>query len=88
MESQSYYISFEGRITLTKTTLSNLPINYLSTFKIPKGIAREIESLQNRFLWRGKTDFKTHLINSEIVSRAKKNGSRGMGGILKEMLLF
>lgn len=32
-----------------KQTLSNLSIYYLSTFKIPKGVALEIESLQNQF---------------------------------------
>lgn len=44
------YLSFGGRITLTKATLSNLPIYFPSLFRIPKGLAAEIERLQNQFL--------------------------------------
>lgn len=40
------YLSFGGRIALIKATLSNLPIYYLSIFKIPKNIVQELESLQ------------------------------------------
>lgn len=50
-----------------KATLSNLLIYYLSTFKIPKRVAREIEQLQKRFLWSGKSDFKPHPIKWEII---------------------
>lgn len=40
---------------LSKATLSNLPICYLSLFKIPKGVSIEPETLQNQFLWRGQS---------------------------------
>lgn len=56
-------LSFGGRIILIKAALSNLPIYYLSIFKIPIRIARQIETLQRKFLWRGNSDLKPHLIS-------------------------
>lgn len=55
--------------------LSNLPIYYLSLFKIPKGVVEEIESLQNHFLWRGQDVYKPHLIKWQIVSKDKESGA-------------
>ena len=46
-------LSFAGRLTLIKAGLSNLPVYYLSLFKMPAGIAKEIERIQAAFLWRG-----------------------------------
>lgn len=48
------YPSFWGRITLIKETFCNLPVYYLSLFKIPKGVVVGIERLQNQSLWRGQ----------------------------------
>lgn len=53
------YLSFGDRITLTKETLSSLPIYSLSLFKIPRGIAAEIERIKaNSF--RGAKKFLNH----------------------------
>ena len=46
-------LSFAGRLTLIKSVLSSLPIYYISLFKIPAGVAKEIERLQSTFLWGG-----------------------------------
>lgn len=73
-----------GRITIIIATLSNLPIYYLYTFfKIPEGVAQEIESSQKQFLCRGNSDFKPHLSNWDIVSTGKKNTGLALRGILK-----
>lgn len=50
------YLSFAGRVTLMKATLSNLPICHLSLFKNPKGVAFEIEKIQISFLGRDKKE--------------------------------
>ncbi|XP_010279442.1 PREDICTED: uncharacterized protein LOC104613364 [Nelumbo nucifera] len=36
------YLSFGGRVTLIKSTLSNLPIYFLSLFSIPNKVANQI----------------------------------------------
>lgn len=76
------YLSFGGRITLTKATPSKLPIYYLSLFRSPKRVAAEIERLQKHFLWRGQQDFKPHLIKWQIVSKDKEDDGLGLGGTL------
>ncbi|XP_028079407.1 uncharacterized protein LOC114281149 [Camellia sinensis] len=46
-------LSFARRLTLIKYVMSSLPIYYLSLFKIPVGVAKEIEKMQSAFLWGG-----------------------------------
>lgn len=45
------HISIGGRLTLVKSTMSNIPIYYMSIFKIPITMANRIERLQREFLW-------------------------------------
>ena len=44
------YLSKGGRVTLIKSTLSNLPTYFLSLFPIPASVANQIEKLQRNFL--------------------------------------
>jgi hypothetical protein len=56
------YLSKGGRLTLIRSTLSNLPRYYLSLFPIRVGMANRLEKLQRDFLWGGLGDeFKFHL---------------------------
>lgn len=75
------YLSFGGRITLIRAALLNLPLYFLSIFKLPIGIARQIETLQKQFLWRGNYDSKPHLIKWDIVACPKNLGGLGIGSI-------
>ena len=38
-----------GRLTLIKSVLSNLPIYFMSLFKLPEKVAKSIESIQSNF---------------------------------------
>ena len=62
------YLSKGGRLTLIKSTLSNLPTYFLSLFSIPATVARRMEQLQRDFLWGGLgEEFKFHLVNWDSV---------------------
>jgi hypothetical protein len=70
------YLSKGGRVTLIKSTLSNLPTYFMSLFPLPVGVANRIEKLQRDFLWGGIGDeFKFHLVSwSKVCSRSLKEG--------------
>jgi len=44
------YLSKGGRLTLIKSTLSNLPMYLLSMFPIPLKVANRLEKIQKGFL--------------------------------------
>jgi hypothetical protein len=57
------YLSKGARVTLIKSTLSNLPTYMLSLFPIPAHVAKHIEKIQRDFLWGGMNDeTKFHLV--------------------------
>ena len=47
------YLSKGGRATLIRSTLSNLPIYFMSLLKLPSSIKRRLEQIQRDFLWGG-----------------------------------
>ena len=69
------YLSKGGRLTLLKSTLSNLPTYYLSLFTIPTHVANKIERVQRDFLWG---DSKTHLVGWDKVCAPLENGGLGV----------
>ncbi|KAL7197974.1 hypothetical protein ACSBR2_020489 [Camellia fascicularis] len=42
-------LKYLGRLTLIKSVVSSFPIYYLSLFKMPEGVAKEIKNLQASF---------------------------------------
>ena len=70
------YLSKWERLTLIKSTLSNLPTYLLTLFPIPADIAYHIEQLQRNFLWGGLgDDSKRHLVNwSKVCSPIQSRG--------------
>ena len=44
------YISKGGRATLIRSTLSSLPIYYLSLFRMPQKVCARLEKIQRQFL--------------------------------------
>ena len=45
------YISKGGRLTLIRSTLSNMPIYYMSILRMPTSVRLRLEQIQRDFLW-------------------------------------
>lgn len=73
------FLSFAGRLTLIKAVLSSLPTYYLSLFRMPSGVAKDIAKIQAAFLWGG-SDLrrKIHLVKWGDVSLSKSQGGLGV----------
>ena len=78
------YISKGGRITLIRSTLSSLPIYYLSLFCMPQKICTRLERIQRQFLWGGgRLEKKPHLVKWATVCTKKKKRGLGLRNFFK-----
>ncbi|RVX11480.1 hypothetical protein CK203_015924 [Vitis vinifera] len=48
---EEQYISKGGRLTLIRSTLSNMPIYYMSILRMPRLVRLRLEQIQRDFLW-------------------------------------
>ncbi|XP_028114698.1 uncharacterized protein LOC114312635 [Camellia sinensis] len=72
-------LSFGGRLTLIKTVLSSLPVYYLTIFKVPVGVAKQLDKIQAKFLWGGsEIKKKLHMVKWEKVTMKKSLAGLGM----------
>ena len=70
---KTQYISKGGRITLIRSTLSSLPIYYLSLFRMPQKVCARLERIQRQFLWGGSVPKKKiSLVRWATVCSEKK----------------
>ncbi|RVX04483.1 putative ribonuclease H protein [Vitis vinifera] len=77
------YISKGGRITLIRSTLSNLPIYFMSIFQLPRAIRMRLEKIQRDFLWGGGAlEQKPHLARWPIVCKDKSIGGWGLRALV------
>ena len=61
---QSKKKSKGGRLTLIRSTLSSMPIYFMSLFRIPRIVILRLEKIQGDFFWGGENlEQKTHLVN-------------------------
>lgn len=84
------YLSKGGKVTLIKSTSSNLPIYFLSLFPILVDVVNCLEQLQQNFIWSGmEDDLKTHLVNLSTVCSPIQFGGLGIRYLrcFKEFLL-
>ena len=44
-------LSFAGRVCLIKSVINVIPLFFLSFFKVPVGVCKEIAKLKRKFLW-------------------------------------
>ena len=73
------YLSKGGRLTLLKSTLSSLPMYYLSLFVIPVVVADRLERIQRKFLWGSLEEcFKYPLVAWEKVCLPLEMGGLGI----------
>ena len=78
------YISKGGRLTLIHSTLSSLPIYFLSLFRIPRLVCARLEKIQRDFHWGGgNLERKPHLIKWNTVCFEKKLGGLGLRSLSK-----
>lgn len=71
--------------------MSSLPIYYLSLFRIPVGVAKELEKMQLAFLWGGlDLRRKVNLAKWDLVTKNKQFGGLGVRRIrtMNECLLL
>ena len=68
------YLSKGGKLTLLKSTLSNLPAYFLSFFHLPVGVAAKIERIKRNFLWSGLGDsHPVHLVKWNTIREPIQN---------------
>ncbi|CAL5406146.1 unnamed protein product [Camellia sinensis] len=73
------FLSLPERLTLIKAVLSSLLIYYLSLFKMPEGVAKELEKIQTAFLWGGSViKSKLHMVKWSEVTRSVIKGGLGI----------
>ncbi|RVW63495.1 putative ribonuclease H protein [Vitis vinifera] len=72
------YLSKGGRATLIRSTLSNLPIYYMSVLRLPSLVRRRLEQIQRDFLWGGGSlERKPHLVRWKVgVLKQEERGFR------------
>jgi len=75
---RSSSLSRAGRLLMIKSVLNNLPLYYLSLFKVPRKVANDIIRLQRKFLWNGENEGRfSPLVKWEVVMKQKS--ARGLG---------
>ena len=73
------YISKGGRITLIHSTLSSLPIYFMSFFWLPRRVRLRLEQFQRDFLYGGgNLEKKPHLVKWSTVCSNRKIGGLGV----------
>ena len=76
-------LSNRGRVTLIKSTLSNLPMYFMSLILFTVSVANRIEKLQRDFLWgRLGEEFKYHLLSLSKVCSPVLEGGLGVRNLL------
>lgn len=79
---KAQYLSLGERITLIKASLSNLPIHYMSLFKMPKVGSARMDSTRRNFLWEGRSDSKKlYLMKWSEMMKPKRCGGLGSGNL-------
>ena len=76
-------LSIGGRLTLIKSSLSNLPLYFMSLYPIPQSIIARIKRIHRKFLWSGNLDKRfMPPIGWDHVQRPRCLGGLSVGNLL------
>jgi len=76
------FLSMAGRICLTNSVISAIPLYYLSLFRVPESVCNSIISIQRRFLWEwGKVNKPIAWVRWKDVCRPREEGGLGIRDI-------
>ena len=84
-------LSIGGCLTLIKSSMSSLPLYYMSLFPVPQGVIKKITAIQRQFLWSGSLDKNSmSLVKWETIQLPKNLGGLSIGNLLHKntSLLF
>lgn len=80
-------LSIGGRITLIKSSLTSLPLYYMSIYPIPKGVVNKINMISRSFLWNTNPEKKSlSLVSWSQVQLPKILGGLGIGNLTHKNL--
>jgi hypothetical protein len=78
------YLSKGARLTLIKSSLSNIPTYYLSLFPMPVRVANRLDKIQKDFLWGGIGDEKKfHLVSWKKICTPLYAGGLGVHNLIQ-----
>ncbi|XP_058185619.1 uncharacterized protein LOC131302843 [Rhododendron vialii] len=76
-----------GKLTQIKSSVSILPIYYMSLFKMPITVAKSIEKIQRQFFWGDTLEKKKlHLVKWSCLTKSRKRGGLGIKKLLDHYL--
>ena len=80
MNACARFLDYGGRLTLVQSVLSSLPIHYLSSLKLQKGLINKIDRARRHCLWARDGDNATphSLAAWNLVCRPKQHGGLGV----------
>lgn len=73
-------LSMAGRLILLKAAIDSIPSYWVSLYRVPEQILKELEQLQRNFLWGTSSTFgrKIHLVRWEEICKPKLEGGLGL----------
>ncbi|XP_020264999.1 uncharacterized protein LOC109840677 [Asparagus officinalis] len=77
---RKHSLSFGGRLVLLNSVLSSIPLYFMSFYKLPMWLIKEIDKIRRNFLWTGNIDnnaFKC-MVSWKRVCLTKTEGGLGV----------
>lgn len=69
------FMTSGGKLILTNTCLSNLPMYMMGFYMLPKGVHVKMDSIRSKFFWQGAGEaFKYHMAKWLSISKPKAQG--------------
>ena len=83
-------LSLGGRLILTNSCLSSLPMYTIGFYLLPKMVHAEMDQIRGNFFWQGAGgDFKYHMAKMDTICRPRTQGGLGLvnTSLMNECLL-